>query len=299
MNEKAWRHTITPSYADVARRYDDTVRDIVRERGDVFSAVYCPPDSDDFFSFSAWKSRAQQTRDIILDHKHRNADAYEKLQRIYAGDALKQQKQNLDDQLFQLTETARALIKADFNNVMTAKKNQRELAHDAPSDQQMRLLQVLSLRTSIAPDEIAAAAERCSDSIQALRVLHDLADKNDIYFPDLPSESDTTKAVDSLTELRDIVATDCAVDTNEMGYMQRVFWTTPSWGLNAPAVEMLDNPRFLRVDPSVFHKIDRSADSEAQQDNDKPKQDKALNFLTFNEKTGRLEKQDQPDPAED
>ena len=143
---------------------------------------------------------------------------------------------------------ARDIIARDFHFVMGEKKMAHGMALFAPSEAQTRLLSVLNMRQSISAEEINAAATLCSDNLQSLRLLSEIAKRHDVYFPSLPTEDDYNRAVKSLEEVAEIAVSDCTMSDDALGYHQSVFWNTDGWGLNADAVRQLDTPVYLKID---------------------------------------------------
>ena len=232
----------------------------------IFDTIYRNTEQANAFSFSAWRERCQQTRAILMDTKARHQQIIDGLSKVYTKEILAQNKKNLDDEMDAMIATARDLIEKDFDLVMSAKREQYDRAHDAPTEEQARLLSVLSMRSKIDPAEVATIARKVSDNLQALRVLKDICERHSIIFPRLKSEDEFERAMETMTEQCKIACQDCALDSDKLGYMGRLFWETPDQGLSADAAQMLDNPVFLTVDDSIFRKVmDAPAPEEAPQ----------------------------------
>lgn len=237
-------------FNDVAHSYREAVTSSLASWAETFGRIYRPDSNStpEFFSLAGWKARTQEVRKIIIERKQIDASRIEGLRKIYTGDTLKQQTANIDAERRELISTARGLIENDFRFVMQEKRLAHGMALYAPSEAQTRLLSVLNMRASIDPAELTAAATVCADNLQALRLLSDIAKKNGLQFPKIPTEDDFNKAAEQMEEVAKIAADDCAQTDNEMGYFSRLFWMTDTWGANQEAAEQLDKPVYLTVD---------------------------------------------------
>lgn len=232
----------------IIRDYNSKVVNALEVSNDVFSRIYKTDYNTDYFSLAAWKGRAQEVRKLILEHKATGDKQKAALEGIYAGEALKTVTGNIDSEHANMVDKARDIITRDFRFVMGEKKMAHGMALFAPTEAQVRLLNVLNQRTAIEADELTAAADVCSDNLQALRLLAEIAKKHDIYFPALPTETDFNRAVDTLEEIAAIIVDDCTVDDNKIGYAEKVLWNTDSWGAAASAAQQIDSPVYLRID---------------------------------------------------
>lgn len=219
-----------------------------------FNAIYNDAGNDpDFLSFAAWRQRTQQARDIVQATIKANADQVDKLRKYYSDEIVEKKSAEIKAKNDEIVWAAQEHIGKDYQLVKDAKKARFDHAHAAPSDEQLRLLQVFAMRSTLEPSEVAAVVSKLSDNVQALRVLADVCTKHNIDFPVI---SDAEAQYEKNIEIMDVWCREAKLSIGKqddtLGYDERLFWHTPDMGWAGIAARELDNPSFLQIDTSAI-----------------------------------------------
>ena len=135
-------------------------------------------------TLKGFQKRCNITRDAIDTLKEQHDKDIKELRETYTEKAVAEQRKPFDDSLQGMIQIAKDKCLADLQAVMDAKRKQLEATTGAPTTEQLRLLQTLSMRTSLSSAEINAVLPKLNDNTNALRVLADIAKKNNLPFPE-------------------------------------------------------------------------------------------------------------------
>lgn len=228
----------------------------------IFNSIYTyssrKPES---LTFAGWHFRAQAARDAVLRYK-KDADAeIDSMKDIWAQRRIDERRAELDRMCGLMRAEGKRRIVDDMNDVLTAKRAAFDRAMGDPGAEAVRLLQVLSMRSTLTPADIAAVVPKLNGNLQSLHVLKELADKNNITFPHLPDAGEIEADFEKLREFADTMAN--AVDNIDPPYFQRFFWTVDdSIGLLQPVADRLDGLAFLQIDPEEITEKDDQSEGE-------------------------------------
>lgn len=99
---------------------------------------------------------------------------------------------------------ARKVIQAA---VSAMEKNARSMELKAPSDEQLRLLQLLSMRSRLSQNEVLQAANTMGDCGAALEALRDIASQRGVEYPLVYSENVKSLSIDqAINSLKSVCA---------------------------------------------------------------------------------------------
>lgn len=135
-------------------------------------------------------------------------------------------------------------LESNLEEVLTSKRNQIRNVSRAPSEEDLRLLQTLKMRSKLTRDDIVHAAEVIGDNLPALALLGDIADSFDIAMPIITAaslEEDLDRAERfSRDMLRSLEKTD-----EQLRYTESCFYRYP---------DLEDGPVY-----EAYHNLDTSA----------------------------------------
>ena len=130
-----------------------------------------------------WQARAIATRKALMQIKAEHNKEVESLRELYTPKALESRVAPLDMEMQEITNIAKQRVSDDLSMVMTEKRKQLAKCLEAPSEEAVRLLTVLNMRSDLTQAEIDAAAPNLNSNIHSLRLLKDIASRNGLYFP--------------------------------------------------------------------------------------------------------------------
>ena len=243
-------------------RYRDYNSAVVSANNAV-EAIFKTNVSGDAVSLAGWRERCRRVNSILCDLKMQNRENIARLSETYADKVVQERKAEQDAKFFKVKEAAGRLIERDFDLVMQAKREQYERAHDGPDDSTFRLLSTLSMRTNVSASELVEATRKCSNNVQALRLLGDIAKRNGLMFPDIEDDEEFEKAVEIAEGWRELAKQDVDMEPAKMGYMQRIFWTTSDLsGQFGQASAVIDSPRYLDAGDSDLAQYIQTIDAD-------------------------------------
>lgn len=224
-----------------------------------FSAIYnYSSKKPENRTFAGWHFRAQAARDAVLKFKRDADEEIKGMADIWAQRRIDERRAELDRGYDAMRAEARRRIVDDMNDVLSAKRAAFDKAVGDPGAEAVRLLQVLAMRSTLTPADIAAVVPKLNGNLQALHVLKDICNNHHITFPTLPDAGEIEADFEKLREFADTMAN--AVDNIDPPYFQRFFWTVDdSIGLLQPVADRLDGLAFLQIDPEeITEKADQS-----------------------------------------
>lgn len=194
----------------------------------LFSRAINSGTPDNSKTLKAFRRRAIITREALkLANEQYQADL-KKLSETYKQKALEEHRKPLDDEYKGLVKLAKERCLDDLESVLEGKRKQFDKSNDAPTDEQVRLLTVLSMRSDLTAAEVSNVAGKLNDNIQALRLLRDIAKRNGIYFPDAGNADDFELNMEAAERFaQDMIATIDIIDDKALSYKALCFWRYP------------------------------------------------------------------------
>ena len=139
------------------------------------------PDHDK--TLLAWQRRAIVTRNALMQIKKDHDKEVAKLRETYTPKALESRLEPLDAEMKEIIALAKKRVSDDLDNVMKEKRKQLDESLKAPTEEAVRLLTVLGMRSDLSQSEIDAASAHVNNNIHAMRLLGDIAKRNGLYYP--------------------------------------------------------------------------------------------------------------------
>lgn len=199
-------------------------------------------------TFQEWLNRAQDTRRVLFELLDDDSKKFADAKGIYANNIVDQMYTELTQRKQFLSGTAKKLILDDFDKLIETRREALHKASGAPTDEQLRLLQTLALRTKLSAADVSQAAAHCADSLSALQVLADLARANGISFPHIVTAGEFEDTVSQAREGVENLVESVATPLDDLRYLDRLAWTTQTPGRMAPLFASLDSPTYLHPD---------------------------------------------------
>lgn len=173
-------------------------------------------------TLAAWRSRAKVTHDALQEVRRKMEGDIAELHDTFAIKVANPKIEELRKEFGELTEIAKKRVAADLAKTIANKREAFSKANAAPTDAEIRLLSALSMRSSISQGEVAEAAGQLR-SLQALRVLHDLAEKHGVHAPQPLTPEDFEETIRN-------IETECGryidgISAAEPSYRASLFWS--------------------------------------------------------------------------
>lgn len=201
-------------------------------------------DPDKSLTLDAWQRRAIITRSALQEIRKQYDRDIEELAHTYQPEPFNEKRKPLDETYGKFVELAKERVRDDLSRVMQAKRKQLDKCLDAPSEESVRLLTVLQMRTDLTPADVAAVAQKLNGNIQSLRALASIAERAGISFPTAGSVEEIEQNFDHAEQYAaEMIETIDRADS-EFQYLDRCFWTAPGSG-EAPGI-------FGPLDDSTF-----------------------------------------------
>lgn len=199
---------------------------------------------DKGMTLKAFQRRASTIRGAIkLLMDQRDADV-QKLYQEFNDAGVAKYREPLDKEVNGIIEMARTDLINDLEKVMAAKRDALDKANSAPTEEQLRLLQTLSMRSHLTAAELNAVAAKLNDNVPALRLLGDIAEKHNLSFPGKVADMDVIEHNLEVAEEYCRSMIDC-LSHPELSYRQKCFYDYPQLKTEADAVfEPVDSTTF-------------------------------------------------------
>ncbi len=196
-------------------------------------------------SLAGWQRRAAITRSALMEIKRQHKDEVAALAKTFQPKALEERRQPLDDAFSEVTKIAKERAMQDLDEVLDGKRKQFDRANDAPSEEHLRLLNALSLRSTLTADEVAAVAAKFDGNRQSLLVLRDLAAKHNLTFPRILTAGEIEAAIKEARDFAERMIESMEKDDRDLTYSELAFYTYPDHrGPSTAYFEPLDASQF-------------------------------------------------------
>ena len=181
-------------------------------------------------TLDAWQRRTITTRAALLKIKEDYEAELQKLRETYTPKVFEEKRRQPDQDYAALRALAVNKATEDLKSVLASKRAQFDRSSGAPTEEDLRLLEALNMRTSLNAAEIAAVSGKFNGNVQAIRVLRDIAQKHNISFPDVGDPEQFEDMLEraeqfSLDHLREI-----DTDRGQLNYKGVLFWENPGEG---------------------------------------------------------------------
>ena len=180
---------------------------------------------DTALTLKSFQRRAGVTRGAVMMLTDEYKADLKKLQATYSPKEFEARRAALDEEYNGIVKIAKQRLTDDLNEVLEAKRKQFDKSTGAPTEAQLRLLQVLSMRTEMTQSEITLTAEKMNNNIPALRLLRDIAKRHGIDFPDVGNADKLNEAIDNAEQFSlEMIE---SIANPELTYQQTCFYDYP------------------------------------------------------------------------
>ncbi len=196
----------------------------------IFEGATAAGNPDTEKSLAGWHKRACIKRNALLELKREHLKELDSLRDTYAPKVFEERRTELDAAYNTVVARVKDRLTEDLNAVLEGKRKQFDKSTGAPTEEQLRLLTALNMRSNLSAADIAQVSDKFQSNIQALQVLKDISAKHGIPFPDVGNveafeESMTRAEQFSLDKLNSI-----DTDHDDLGYRDMLFWEHPGDG---------------------------------------------------------------------
>lgn len=186
------------------------------------------PDKDK--SLSAWQNRAIITRRALLKIKEEHQKEIQELKETYAPKVFEEKRQEPERIYSEVVKYAKEKMLTDLEETLAGKRTRYDESMSAPSEEDIRLLTALSMRTSLSQAEIAAVSGKFENRVQSLRVLKDIAQKHGILFPDVGDPDVFSEMMQRAEQFAKDKVMSIDTDSKDLSYKELLFWEHPDAG---------------------------------------------------------------------
>ena len=225
-------------------------------------SIYSGSGKGNAASFAGWVQRTQATRKALLENKRQHREELEQMKDIYAQRVLDEKKAAYEIDEMELASIARDRVTEDLETVIAAKTAQYNRAMGAPSEEQLRLVSVMRMRQETGEDltstDFAGAVGNCADNFHCLKMLQNLANRAGVAFPMI--HDDFREDLDTVRRSATNILTSIDKPQENLGYLENLFWSYGSAGLNQNVFDKLDSLAYLTTTPDAVEKakVERS-----------------------------------------
>ena len=212
----------------------------------VFNTIYAGSDRPSAATFAAFVERAQRTRQALLENRRLHEADLASMADTWAEAKIAERRAAYQQDELELAKIARDRVALDLKNVIKAKQAQYDKATGAPTEEQLRLLNVLKMRAEyeeLQPSDFSAVVGKLADNYHALKMLGNIASKCNVAFPQLRDtfREDCETARERVSTLLANIDT----PTDQLGYLSRLFWDAGSVGIEQNVLNRLDSLSYL------------------------------------------------------
>lgn len=219
----------------------------IRDYQKTIEAIFPKNDKAGPLSFKEWRSNVQLIRDMLMVDYTENCVEKIRIDEEFSPNFAASKKAAIDAVYNEAVELSQELARRKLSETVSAKRELFHKAMKAPTEEQLRLLQVLSMRQHVGSDEIHYFAESLADNLPALRCLGEISEKNDIPFPAILDGEDLERLLNQATSAADKYISSIGIGPDDLQYEHRLFWTTSRPYRESSVVDILDAPGFMRM----------------------------------------------------
>ncbi len=229
----------------------------------IFSNAVNRGDPDTAKTLKAFQKRCGIIREAVKEAKRQYDADLHRLGEELSSKAFDRERKALDDDFTGLVLLAKQRCLDDLEGVLNGKRAEFSKRSGAPTEEQLRLLTVLQMRSELTAGEIANVADKLNDSVQALRLLREIAHKHNVPFKDVANDEEFEQKLTEAEEFgKRMVDGLTKTEDKELNSYERGFFLPYDGPTAADAF-------FSDLDASIF-----TAPQKTAQDDIKPAEDK-------------------------
>lgn len=195
-------------------------------------------------SLAGWQLRVIKAHEALAEIRKQHEIIRDNINSTYKPEAAKEQMQPYEEELEAVRQMALKGLTEDLDEVLEGKRRVFQKSLDAPTEDQLRLLQVLSLRDDITVAEAGSVAGKLGNNLHCQKALASILRKNGISTKPLPTEEELELKLDDVRDYAVRMLALVGTDKKEMNLDQRCFFMAPGSGLSSIKFDDLDNNGF-------------------------------------------------------
>lgn len=197
---------------------------------------------------SGWQCQAQTVRGAILEARRQVDEEKAELSKVYNAEETKRRAASLESTYEGIARLGVEKLEAGLEAVINAKREQfKKIALTAPSDEQLRLLQSMSMRDDLTDGEIAAVAADMAGNLQALKALGSIARKTGHDFPKIVTAEEMESDLNAAEQFSRNMLHSIETPEDDLQYNQKCFWSYRDVGLPKATYDKLDHVLYAAV----------------------------------------------------
>ena len=197
-------------------------------------------------TFNDWQRNCQEIREDYLSRKSARKAELDGMADTWAQRVIDERRNKFDAMDKQEAAEAKSEMLNNLEAIIAEKEKKLSSAMKSPGTEAVEMLSLLAMRSNLTPGDIVAVLPQVENSLLGLQSLRDVAVKNDISFPVLPSIEKINSSIEKIRDFAERMID--SMDSESQNYMQILFWTTEFPGLIQEQFDYLDNPSFLQID---------------------------------------------------
>lgn len=195
-------------------------------------------------SLVGWQNRVISAHNALMEIQKQHDTIRDSINSTYRPEAAQKQLQPYDDELKAVREMAISNLTEDLEEVCESKRKTFQKSLDAPTDEQLRMLQVLALRDDITAAEAGSVAGKLGNNLHAQKALASILKKNGLHMPPLLTEEEFEVKIADAKEYAVKMLNSIGMELGKMTYDQAMFYRAPGSGFAAMKFGDLDNSGF-------------------------------------------------------
>lgn len=199
-------------------------------------------------SFKGWQNYAATVRQKFAKISELYRADRESILKDYSSSKAAEMLAERQADYEQLRRHVEKEVRAQLDAVIESKREAIRKASAAPTDEDIRLLSALKMRSHLTESDVIHAAEAVSDNLVALGTLADIANDAGIHLP-IPTAERLEEQIDKAAQYGDDMIRKIHKPDNELDYKAIEFFNYPdaAMGYAVEAFEELDNSVFSAV----------------------------------------------------
>lgn len=219
-------------------------------------------------SLIGWQNRAIIAHEAIQEIKRQHNEIRKQIDTTYRPEAAKTNFQPYEDEYNDVLRLAKARLEEDLDEVCESKRTAFQKSLSAPTEEQLRLLQVLALRDDITAAEAGSIAAKLGNNLHCQKAFASILKKNGLNAPRLITEEEFEEKLSVARKYAEGMIENIGIDFKDMSFDQAHFFRAPGTGFAALKFSDLDSNGFIAAQ---ITEITRESDEKAGTDTQKKK----------------------------
>lgn len=216
-------------------------------------------------TLTGWHHRAGYVRDALLVLRDMRDSKIKEAQENYRGPKLKAIEEAANADYKTAREIAIDKVETDLQEVLKSKRQAWARANTPPTDEMLRLLKALEIRQGdLTRGEVVSTVQALNGNGPALRALRSICKRQGLELPEFVG-TDPDVFEEQMTAAERYAKAhigELDTPTDDMKYLERLFWTKPGEGEDTRFFRELDSSTLTSADIKDARTADRKDNAE-------------------------------------